>query len=228
LTLLLLAAAAAPAPPATLDPAAGWLGAAPLWALFFGVLLLGTIKLGVVLEVLRRGLYGIPPAPVTALLALLLSVFAMMPLHERCQQAMQSVPAAAPVETRLQAGLLPLREFLTRHTPAAERSAVNDLARRLNPRLGAAPGEVSLPSLLVGFALAELRAAFQLSFVLLLPFLLIDLLCASLLSGLLLPGLSARAVALPFKLLLFVLCDGWQLLLRGLLSAYGAVSGGGT
>lgn len=224
IALLTLAATTATAAP---EPAS-WLPALPLSALLLGVLLLGYIKLSVVLAVLRRGLGGIPPASLLAVLALLLSVFAMTPLHERCQKAMQAAPVDAPVETRLQAGLLPLREFLLRHTPAAEQTAVKELALRIDPRSAATPTEPSLPSLLVAFALSELRAAFQLAFVLLLPFLLIDLLCASLLSGLLLPGLSARAVALPFKLLLFVLCDGWQLLGRGLLTAYGAITGGGS
>ena len=205
-----------------------WLS--PALLLLGGVLLLGYIKLSVVLAVLRRGLSGIPPASLTALLALLLSGFAMAPLYERCDRAMRDAPASATQTERVQAGLAPLREFLQRHTPAREQATVKELSLRINPQLQAAQNqqtEASLPSLLVGFALSELRAAFQIAFVLLLPFLLIDILCASLLGGLLLPGLSARAVALPFKLLVFVLCDGWQLLSRGLLTAYGAITGGG-
>lgn len=197
-----------------------WLVFAPGLLLLGGVLLLAYVKIGVVLAVLRRGLGGIPPAGLTALLALLLSWLAMAPLAERCQQAMAALPAAAPATERVEAGLGPLRTFLAGHTPEREKAAVKDLVARLR---GSAPGP-ELPGQLVAYALAELRVAFQAAFVLLLPFLLIDLLCASLLGGLLLPGLSARAVALPFKLLLFVACDGWQLLTRGLLTAYGGGS----
>lgn len=214
-------------------PPVDWLAAGGAFAVLAGVLLLGYVKMSVVLAVLRRGLSGVPPASVTALLALLLSVFAMAPLYDRCQQAMKAAPAAATSTERLEAGLVPLREFLSKHTPAREQTVVKELALRLQtapaPPVGAAgTGDPApLPSLLVAFALSELRAAFQIAFVLLLPFLLIDLICASVVAGLLLPGLSPRAVGLPFKLLLFVVCDGWQLLTRGLLTAYGAFTGGG-
>jgi flagellar biosynthetic protein FliP len=216
--------------------AASWLTTAPtllVLAGLLGILLLAYVKLSVVLAVLRRGLGGIPPASLTALLALLLSAFAMAPLAERCQKALMKAPAPAQglSPAQVDAGLLPLREFLSQHTPRRELEAVQELALRLDPaspqlappQVGA---QLTLPSLLVAFSLSELRLAFQIAFVLLLPFLLIDLLCASLLSGLVLPGLPARAVALPFKLLLFVTCDGWQLLLRGLLSGYAAAGGG--
>ncbi len=209
-----------------------WFPLAALLLLLSGVLLLAYLKIGVVLAVLRRGLGGIPPASLTALLALLLSGLAMAPLCERCQKAWlgahSSKDAQATVFTRLQAGTAPLREFLLKHTPVREQMSVQELARQLDKAAAAAPIEQpGIFTLLVAFALSELRVAFQIAFLLLLPFLLIDLLCASLLSGLLMPGLSARAVALPFKLLLFVACDGWQVLARGLLSAYGAATGGG-
>lgn len=218
--------------PPVVSPPVDWLAAGGAFAVLGGVLLLGYVKIGVVLAVLRRGLSGIPPASVTALLALLLSVFAMSPLYDRCQQAMKAAPPTATPPERLEAGLVPLREFLSRHTPPREQTVVKELTLRLRAPFGPAEtpdanAQTPLPSLLVAFALTELRAAFQIAFVLLLPFLLIDLICASLVAGLLLPGLSPRAAALPFKLLLFVLCDGWQLLTRGLLTAYGAFTGGG-
>lgn len=208
------------------EAALSWLPPAAAMLVLGGVLLLGCVKISVVLAVLRRGLGGVPPASLTALLSLLLSGLAMAPLYERCQRAMESAPPDAPPAERLVAGVEPLREFLRRRTPAAETSAVQELALRLEPASPPAGSAPRLSVLLVAFALSELRVAFQIGFVLLLPFLLIDLLCANLLAGLLLPGLSSRAVALPFKLLLFVVCDGWQLLARGLLSTYGPALGG--
>lgn len=201
-----------------------------------GVLLLAYFKIGVVLEVLRRGLGGVLPAPVTALLALGLSGLAMTPLFERCQAAMNQVAATAPVAAHLEAGVAPLREFLLYHAGPREQAAVQELTLRMqtavppekNEKAASQTNTLTLPALLVAFALSELRIAFQIAFLLLLPFLLIDLLSASLLAGLLLPGLSARAVALPFKLLLFVACDGWQVLARGLLYGYGAALGWGS
>lgn len=204
--------------------------------LLAGVVLLAYVKLSVALAVLRRGLGGdVLPRSLCALLALLLSVLAMAPLAGRCHRAMVSLPAGSPTDGVLEAGAGPLREYLTSRTPAAEKSVVQELRQRLGTQAAAtAPGATpdttapatnrpapeALGLLVPAFVLAELRVAFQLGFLLLLPFLLIDLLCASLLSGLLLPGLPARAVALPFKLLLFVLSDGWRLLVRGLLGGY--------
>jgi flagellar biosynthesis protein FliP len=205
-------------------------GLVPL-ALLVGVLLLAYVKISVALAVLRRGLGGdVLPRSLGALLALLLSGLAMAPLAERCHRAMQAVPAGTSTETVLAAGGAPLAEYLRARTPASEKAAIQELRQRLAARPPAAPTATEPPRpavfselavLLPAFVLAELRVAFQLGFLLLLPFLLIDLLCASLLSGLLLPGLSPRAVALPFKLLLFVLSDGWRLLVRGLLWGYG-------
>lgn len=194
-------------------------------ALLGFVLLLAFVKIGVVLAVLRSGIgAGIPPRAVTALLALILSMVVTAPLAERAHRAMLAAGESAPA--RLQAGLGPLREFLQRHTPPRELRAVQDLARRTAvppgpgepaPQLGDTP---TVPTLTAAFFLSELRVAFQVGFFLLLPFLAIDLLCGTLLAGLSLGGLSARAIALPFKLLLFVVCDGWTLLARGLLLGY--------
>lgn len=136
-------------------------------------------------------------------------------------------PEAGLAEARLEAGLRPVREFLLQKTPQRDQLAVADLTMRLHPGSSVGPGTPpSTPALLLAFVLAELRIAFLFSFVLLLPFLLIDLLAASLISGLALPGLSARGIALPCKLLLFVACDGWQLLGRSLLWAYAGADGG--
>lgn len=225
---------AAPLAPGLPDSLSALAGYAPL-VLLAGLLLLAFLKASVVLALLRQILGGVPPAPVAAVLALLLSAFAMAPLAERAYAAMTTPsPAAAGAhsssEEKLEAGLRPLREFLARHTPTRDVMAVADLAARMRPGLAAAPGAPpSLSAQLLAFALAELRAAFLLGFVLLLPFVLIDLLVGSLLSGLSLYGLSARSIALPGKLLLFVACDGWHLLSRGLLLAYGdAGAAGGT
>lgn len=194
------------------------------------VLGLGAIRAGLVLLVLQRALSGVPPAPITLLLALLLSGLSMAPVASRCHQALrdatQKMGADADPVAAISAGLAPLREHLRARTPQRDRAAVLDLARKVQGSAAgaaaAAPQEEDLAVLAPAFALAELRLAFQIGFLLLLPFLVLDLLVAALLQGLLLPGLSAQAVALPFKLLLFVLCDGWQLLTRGLL-----LSGGG-
>jgi type III secretion protein R len=192
-------------------------GVLPL-LLLVAVLGAAAVKIGVVLAVLRQGLGlpGVPPAAVTAVLALLLSAVVMAPVAERSLLAMKGRPEGA-----LAAGAEPLREFLKQHTPQRERAAVLELARRVRaPADRAAVSDADLAVLAPAFVLAELKLAFQLGFLLLLPFLVLDLLVASLIQGFSLPGLDARAVALPFKLLLFVVCDGWHLLARGLILGY--------
>lgn len=205
---------------------------APL-VLLAGVLLLALVKAGVVLTLLRQALGGVPPAPLAALLSILLSAFAMAPLAERVHTAMSAAVTpttgtrpAVDSEPPIEAGLRPIREFLTRHTPQRELQSVADLSVRMRPQVVPPPGAPpSLPALLLAFVLAELRTAFLVGLMLILPFALIDLLVGTLLSGLALTGLSTGTVALPCKLLLFVACDGWQLLVRGLLLAYGDTAG---
>lgn len=197
---------------------------------------LAFIKVSIVLAILRRGLGGgVPPASVLAVLAILLATLAMMPTLERSQRAIAELPSTASAEQILQAGSAPLSDFLRRHTEPREQQAVRELAARLAsadataeagasgavaPPMPQTPTAEPLTTLAPAFALSELRLAFVLGFGLLLPLLLIDLLCAVVLSGLDLHGLSPGAVALPFKLLLFVVANGWQLVLRGLLLGY--------
>lgn len=192
-----------------------------------GLLVVGLayIKIGVVLAVLQKGLSGgtgLPPYGLTAALALLFSALAMAPVAERSSTALAEARGRkAPQREVWAAGTEPLRAFLAEHTPGRERAAVLDLAqrvRRTDERKALLDRDLVV--LLSAFALAQMREAFQIGFLLLLPFLLLDLLVASLLQGFSLPGISATTVALPFKLLLFVLCDGWHLLLRGLLLGY--------
>ncbi|MCS6915451.1 MAG: EscR/YscR/HrcR family type III secretion system export apparatus protein [Myxococcales bacterium] len=186
--------------------------------LLLGILGAGYLKMGLVLAVLRHALGGILPLGAVALLSLLLSAVVTAPLAERAQRAMA---ARGDPEARLQAGLEPLRNFLRQHAPARERATALEVARRVRPpEERGAVGEEDLSVLAPAFALAELKRACQIGFLLLLPFLVLDLLVAALLQGLGLPGLPAAAVSLPFKLLLLVLSDGWRLLAQGLLLGY--------
>ena len=193
---------------------ATWLIAlAPLAA----IVLVGYVKIAVVLSVLRDALgRAVPPRSVAALLALLLASFVMAPVLERAAP----VPGASPAESAARADA-PLREFLVAHTPDRERGSFLELARRLRPEADrAAVGERDLAVLAPAFVVAELKAAFQIGFLIYLPFLILDLVIASLLTALGMQRLDPRAVALPFKLLLFVLADGWNLLARGLVLGY--------
>ena len=189
--------------------------------LFVLLSLLAYVKVAIVLQVFRRGLGGgVPPLLVTVLLGLTLATLSMSPIIKRSLTEVNTSPPTATAADLVQVGTAPLRQFLIEHTPAGDKAQVEALTQKLAQRHGATLEPNELPVLVAAFLLGELRRAFQLAFVLLLPFLVLDLLAALLLSGLQLGGLSVRAVTLPFKLLLFLVCDGFTLLYRGLLLGY--------
>ena len=157
-------------------------------------------------------------------LALLFALFVSAPVAEKAWN--DSAPELARGDLR---GLTdgaskaagPVRGFFIAHTPRNERQSFLELARRLRPQAEREQvKDDDLAVLAPAFAVAELRAAFQIGFLLLLPFLVIELVVASVLLSLGMNTLEPKLVSLPFKLLLFVLVDGWHLLVRGLVLGY--------
>ncbi len=190
------------------------------------VLVTSFVKFAVVLAIVRRALGGsaIPPAAVTAALALLFALFVSAPVGEKvwaaAAPALQRGDALSLGNAALKAAE-PVREFLGKHTPARERQSFLELQRQLRPAAErAAVGEQDLVVLVPAFVTAELKAAFQIGFLLFLPFLVIELVCATVLLSLNMTTLQPETVSLPFKLLLFVLADGWHLIFRGLALGY--------
>jgi len=121
------------------------------------------------------------------------------------------------------AGKEPLREFLKKHSHDAERAFFLGSARRLLP--DAQKNDIDKDHFLVvvpAFTVSELTAAFQIGFLIFLPFLVIDMVVANILLALGMMMLSPTTISLPFKLLLFVLIDGWAKLVHGLVLTYGA------
>lgn len=122
----------------------------------------------------------------------------------------------------VEAGKEPLREFLIKHSSDAERAFFLRSAQRLLP--AAQRGEVGARDFIVivpAFTVSELTAAFQIGFLIFLPFLIIDLVVANILLALGMMMMSPTLISLPFKLLLFVLIDGWAKLVHGLVLTYG-------
>jgi type III secretion protein R len=201
------------------------------------VLLLMTsfVKIAVVLSVLKSalGTSQIPPTQVVTGVALILTLFVMAPTGMRMLQAVepllgqsaggdllsgQSAEALAKATAKAKE---PLRDFLLKHANPRDRTLFYNLALRM--RTAAERVGVSERDFLVvvpAFLTSELRRAFEIGFLLFLPFLVVDLVIGNLLLALGMHMLSPTTVSLPFKLLLFVLADGWQLLLRGLVETY--------
>jgi type III secretion protein R len=187
------------------------------------VVLTSFVKFAVVLAILRRALGGsaIPPASVTAGLALLFALFVTAPVGEQVWSAAETIGRGEAATIALAKSAAPVRAFFVKHTPAVERQSFFELQQQLRPP--AERAQVSAEDLTVlapAFAVAELKAAFQVGFFLFLPFLVIELVVATVLASVGMNTLMPEAVSLPFKLLLFVLADGWHLLVRGLVLGY--------
>lgn len=177
-------------------------------------------KIAVVFSALRNalGATDVPSTAIVSALALALSVYVMAPVAESVEVRARALPAqkADNLSELLEVAREPLRAFLARHAGEDERKMLVELGReRETPALAD-----DLSVLWASFALRELREAFELGFFVYLPFLVLDLLVGHVLLALGLPGISAAAVALPFKLLLFVAADGFMLVTRALLLGY--------
>ncbi|ROP44824.1 flagellar type III secretion system pore protein FliP [Pseudokineococcus lusitanus] len=182
-------------------------------------------KIFVVLSITRNalGLTAAPPNQVLAGLALFLSLFVMAPvLSEVNEIGVQPFLRGELDQVQaLQVGVGPLRDFMLAHVRADDLALVTRAADRPNP---ATPADTPLLTLIPAFVLSELRAAFIIGFVIYIPFLVIDLVVSAALMSMGMMMLPPVTVSLPFKLLLFVLVDGWGLVITAVLGSY---SGGG-
>jgi flagellar biosynthetic protein FliP len=178
-------------------------------------------KIVVVLSLTRNalGLQGVPPNQVLAGLALFLSLFVMGPVlsqvnHDGIQ------PYLDGTKSQSQAfgdGVKPLREFMLDHTRQDELAMLSNVADR---ELPATREEVPLTTLIPAFVLSELKSAFIIGFVIFIPFLIIDLVVSAALMSMGMMMLPPVMISLPFKILLFVLVDGWALIITALVQSY--------
>ena len=187
------------------------------------VLLLMTAftRIVIVLSLLRQalGTQAAPPNQVIIGLSLFLTFFVMGPTIDKIHEQAWAPYAAGtmPAERALQEGVKPLREFMLKQTRQSDVALFARLAK-LPPEV---KGEaVPLSVLVPAFVTSELKSAFQIGFMIFIPFLIIDMIVASVLMSLGMMMLSPVLVALPFKLMLFVLADGWNLLLGSLAASF--------
>jgi flagellar biosynthesis protein FliP len=179
-------------------------------------------KIFVVLALTRNalGTATVPPNMVLAGLALFLSLFVMAPVvGEINEAAVQPYLDGTTTFTQaLEAGAAPLREFMLAHTREEDLALMTRAADLPNP---ASPADVELTTLVPAFVISELRAAFIIGFVVFVPFLVIDLVVSAALMSMGMMMLPPTMISLPFKLLLFVLVDGWGLITTSLIGTYG-------
>lgn len=175
----------------------------------------------VVLHFLRQaiGTQTAPPGHLLAALALLLTGFVMGPtFREMNEVALRPwVEGQINEGEMLEAATPPLREFMLRQISEAELGAFLDMAG--TPTV-AGPEEVPMTVLMAAFATSELKKAFQIGFAIFLPFVVIDLVVAAVLTSMGMFMLPPTMVALPLKLMLFVLVDGWSLIVQSLVAGF--------
>lgn len=206
------------------------LGLAP----FVLLMVTSFVKISVVLSIVRSalGTQQIPPTQVITGLAIILTVYIMAPVG----QAMFRAADAGDVTQ--QGGLLdaktvdvlihaadrakePLRDFLVKKVTTKDRTLFYSLALKLRkPEDRVNVGERDFLILTPAFVVSELKEAFQIGFLLFVPFLVIDMVVANILLALGMQMLSPTTISMPFKLLLFVMVDGWYLIAKGLVVGY--------
>ena len=187
------------------------------------VLLLMTAftRIVIVLSLLRQalGTQAAPPNQVIVGLSLFLTFFVMSGTFDKIYDKAYAPYAAGTmaVDQALKEGVLPLREFMLKQTRQSDVQLFAKLAKLPAEVKGS---DVPLTVLVPAFVTSELKSAFQIGFMIFIPFLIIDMIVASVLMSLGMMMLSPVLVALPFKLMLFVLADGWNLLLGSLAASF--------
>lgn len=195
------------------------------------------VKISVVFSLIRSalGTQQIPPNQVITGLALILTIYIMMPVGFEIYREANAVLQAnksgnQPIlkETNLPLAMdvikkarEPVRQFLSTHSSYKNRNLFVQMARQLyKDHEDLKPSETDFWILIPAFVITELSEAFQIGFLIFLPFLVIDMVVSNILLSLGMFQLSPITVALPFKLLLFVLVDGWYMIVQGLVKGY--------
>jgi len=188
---------------------------------FFLISVTSFLRIIIVFALLRTavGTQQVPPNSVLIGLALFMTVFIMSPVWQEVNRT-AIVPYNEGKISQMKAfeiGMKPLAQFMLRQTRERDLALFVQFAKIPTPK---SPEEVPIYVLIPSFMISELRTAFQIGFLLFIPFIIIDLVVANILLSLGMFMLSPVMVSLPFKILLFVLVDGWNLITRGLLLSF--------
>jgi flagellar biosynthesis protein FliP len=185
------------------------------------LLMTGFTRIVIVLSLVRQalGTQAAPPNQVVVGMSLFLTMFVMGPTLDQVYQNAYKPFAANQIsfDEALARGEQPMRAFMLKQTRQADLGLFARMAKLPD---GVKAEEVPIRVLVPAFVTSELKSAFQISFLIFIPFLVIDMVVASVLMSLGMMMLSPVLVALPFKLMLFVLADGWNLLLGSLAASF--------
>ncbi|MEJ2622322.1 MAG: type III secretion system export apparatus subunit SctR [Candidatus Thiodiazotropha sp.] len=196
---------------------------------FVAVMITSFTKIVVVLSLLRNalGLQQVPPNLINNGLALVLSIYVMYPVSQEIYNDISEVENplkdTSTILEIVNNSKEPMRVFLSKHSDLEEREFFLSSIKRMMENSGNSEEELRVDDFIVlipAFTISELTAAFQIGFLIFLPFIVIDLVIANVLMAMGMMMLSPTVISLPFKLLLFVLVDGWAKLAHGLVLSY--------
>ncbi len=195
-------------------------------ALSFGPAMMMTMtsftRIAIVLGMVRTslGVQSAPPNMVITGLALFLTINIMAPVFKECYTAGFEPYAAGTMSEQeaLEKGLLPLKKFLINHSREKDLALFIQVTKSELPET---PEEVPFFVAVPAFVLSELNLAFQIGFLIAMPFLILDMVVSSVLTSMSMITLPPVVISLPLKLMLFVLVDGWYLIIQSLMKTYG-------
>ncbi|PTY03633.1 EscR/YscR/HrcR family type III secretion system export apparatus protein [Verrucomicrobia bacterium LW23] len=194
---------------------------------FLAMMVTSFVKIVTVCSLIRNamGIQQIPPNMVVNGLAIILSIYIMNPVLEDTLDILQKEDLSkldvASMRAVADKAKVPLEKFLLKHTTARDRQFFIKTAEKLWGKERAERlKETDMMILVPAFTVAELTSAFQIGFLIYLPFIAIDLIVSNILLAMGMMMVSPMTISLPFKLLLFVLIDGWTRLLQGLILSY--------
>jgi type III secretion protein R len=203
---------------------------------FVIIMVTSFVKISVVLSIIRSalGTQQIPPTQVITGLSIILTVYIMTPvgleIYKKTENLINrrdpgaSLVSAETVDLIFRAGAKaedPIKAFLKKHAHRKDQAMFYGMAKRL--RKPEDRGTITPDDFLVvipSFVISELKEAFQIGFIIFVPFLVIDMIVSNILMALGMQMLSPTTISLPFKLLLFVMIDGWYLVTKGLITGY--------
>ncbi len=179
------------------------------------------VRIIIVLSILRQalGTGQTPPNMVLTGLALFLTLFVMSPVFDEVYRTalVPYVDGKLPFDQALSAAEAPVRAFLLKQTREEDISVFMEIARA---QPVASPQDIPFMTLVPAFLTSELKSAFTIGSLIYIPFLVIDLIVASVLMSMGMMMLSPMMISMPFKLMLFVLVDGWSLIMGSLASSF--------
>jgi len=187
---------------------------------FFFTCMTSFLRYAIVFSFLKQalGTQQVPPAIVLLGLSMILTIYTMSPIFQKMWE-MGSVPYQknGDIVMALSEGSKPLKEFMMKQTRQSDMTFFIQLSGAPKPK---SPDDITIWQVAPAYIISELKTAFEIGFIIYVPFIVLDLVVANVLLALGMFMLSPTIISLPFKLLIFIAVDGWSMIVHGLVSSF--------